>query len=645
MIHDIITVLDFGGQYTQLIGKAVRRNNVYSEILGFETSIDQILDNRPKGIILSGGPDSVYEKGAPNLSSEFWLAVKTARIPVLGICYGMQLMNSALGGGLVKRDGVNELGEYGETGIDLDTSHILFEGLEDKITGWMSHGDSVDRSRIADGFNPISWSEHHVAAISNDADLLYGVQFHPEVTHTEGGLDIIGNFVHKICKCDFGWTMENYIEECKDYIRETVGKNDVIAFVSGGVDSTFVATVLAQTEGIGRVFPIYIGALMRKYENEEVIESLERAGVENLRFVEAEDRFIDAVKCMKDPEEKRKRIGDLFGKIQQEECERLGLDPDRVFLAQGTLYTDLIESGKGVGKKAANIKSHHNVGCPFIEELKSRGQVVEPNRLIFKDEVREAARKICLPSEICERQPYPGPGLGIRIVSGRKEGVGPFAQLLYTQFYQDNDKVSHIARQYGYEGYVLPIKTVGVQGDARTYERLALLRGSKDWEQLREAAKIIPSEVMGVNRIAFEINHRPLNRRYLTSTVPCTVCRETIDQLKEIDYLGREIMDQYGFNEEISQTIFALLGVDPYKLGKRSVILRGVVTDDFMTVSPIEPIDLTYQQLEQYRQDHGPVRMTWQCLYEISDILKMKCDVGAFMIDITDKPPATTCME
>jgi len=622
-----ILVLDFGGQYTQLIAKAVRKCNVFSEIIDCNTSIDDIIGENPSGVILSGGPESVYNANAPGIDE----SLLHSNIPVLGICYGMQLINYISGGKILNG---NVIKEYGKTKVDI-TNHPLFSGLEKRIDAWMSHGDSVDGNNLAPGFEVIARTQNHVAAIADDAAGIYGVQFHPEVTHTEKGIDIISNFVHKICLCDDSWTMGNYIEESKDYIRKTIGKNDVISFVSGGVDSTFVTALLAQTEGIGEVYAIYIDALMRKHETDQVEKSLKDAGVKNLIVCRAEDRFIDAVKGMSDPEQKRKAIGNLFGVLQQEMADKLGLDAEKTFLAQGTLYTDLIESGKGVGKKAAMIKSHHNVGCKFIEDQKAKGLIVEPNRLIFKDEVREAAKQLGLPPEIYQRQPFPGPGLGIRIVDGVAKYENDFKTLSWA--------VDMVANQYDMRGYALPIKTVGVQGDSRTYTYLGLLKGERNWKNIRDAAVAIPTELNKINRIVYAIGDKDIHYNDM-NVIPTTVTRKTIDMLKDIDHEGNRIIDKYGFNRDISQTIFILFGADIYGNGKRGVALRGVSTDDFMTVAPIEPFNIKKGELYNYRKNNK-IRMSWECLDEIRDVLLAKYDIGAFVIDVTDKPPATTCWE
>jgi GMP synthase (glutamine-hydrolysing) len=363
---------------------------------------------------------------------------------------------------------------------------------------------------------------------------------------------------------------------------------------------------------------------MRKGENEEVLNAYKNAGID-VTFIDAEKRFIDAVEGMQDPEQKRKAIGNMFGIIQQEACERLGIDPDKTYLAQGSLYTDHIESGKGVGKKAANIKSHHNVGCEFIERMKAKGLLVEPNRMIFKDEVRKAAKEIGLPPEIYERQPYPGPGLGIRIVGGKEEWVND-------EFYKINERVRRIAGEEGFDGYIVPIKTVGVQGDGRTYSFLTVLRGERDWQRIRKAAVRIPKEIRETNRVVYDIVHEKIQCSDPASLISTTVDKNTYRLLQDADYEGREIIKKHGFDrlDNISQTIFVLFGADPYNTGKRSVALRAVSTDDFMTVKPV---------------DIGEKTLSWKCLDDISSNLLKKYDIGMFVYDVTDKPPSTTCWE
>lgn len=615
MEQEKIIIVDFGGQYTQLIAKRIREASVYSEIVSRDISVDEIKKINPKGIIFSGGPDSVYEDDAPTIDK----GIFSLEIPILGICYGMQLTNYLLGGKIIS----GSVKEYGETEIKvLVEDSKLFRNIPKKSMMWMSHGDSVDADNLPEGFVLTAKTSNHTAAVENADKKIYTVQFHPEVTHSEYGKELIENFVTDICECSGNWTMSNYLEKAKDYIRETVGKNDVICFVSGGVDSSFVSVLLSQTDGIGKVYPIYIEGLMRKNETKEVEESLKNAGVEDLIIYYGEDEFIESVKGMSEPEEKRKAIGNLFGKIQDKMMKELNLNPETTFLAQGTLYTDLIESGKGVGEIAATIKSHHNVGCEFIENLKAKGKLVEPNKEIFKDEVRRASSDIGLPKEIYNRQPFPGPGLGIRIVDGNSNWVD-------SEFEQSNKQAKKIAEEFGLNAFLIPIKTVGVQGDGRTYSFVCVLQGDNDWTAIRKAANTIPMEILNVNRMVYEIN--PHDATESTEVIPTTITKESLRQLQDIDYTGRKIIDEYGFTDNISQTIFVLFGSDMHNTGKRSVCLRGVKTDDFMTVTPINP-------------ENGG-EMSWKCLNEIASKLKKEHDVGAFVIDVTDKPPATTCWE
>lgn len=605
MSEQNILILDFGGQYTQLIAKAVRELGVFSEIYPHNTPIDIITNKKPHGIILSGGPESVYLPDSPKVSEEIF----NLKIPILGICYGMQLIHYTFGGKMLTGDDVKE---YGETVISIDNNNKLFSSLPEKIDVWMSHGDSVDKTSIQPDWQVIAHSQNHVAAIYNEEKQTYAIQFHPEVSHTPQGSDIIANFVYNICHCSSSWTMTNYIEESKKYIRDTAGTSPILAFVSGGVDSTFVAALLSETEGLGPVYVVYIEALMRKGETEEVAKIFERLNITNPIIYHAENEFINALKNVSSPEEKRKIVGNLFGDIQQKICFQLGLDETTTFLAQGTLYTDLIESGYGVGNSAHTIKSHHNVACQFIEKIKKHGNIVEPNRLIFKDEVRKAAKELNLPESIWGRQPFPGPGLAIRIVDGNTSWVDD-------NFLTTNEIVATIAQNHGFEGTILPIKTVGVQGDQRTYSFLTLLRGPRQWHKIREVTNKITAEVHNVNRVVFDITNTQAKINN-TNIIPTTISEETVHLLQNVDDTGRYILSKGDY--DISQTIFVLFASDIYNTGKRSVALRAVQSKDFMTVSPTE--------------------ISWEHLDEISNTLINQYDVGAFVIDVTDKPPATT---
>ena len=620
MNHDTIAILDFGGQYTQLIAKAVRSLNVYSEIFSGESTLSQFEDTSIKGIILSGGPESVTQIDAPMMDKEILLS----GIPILGICYGMQLINYLLNGKNVEVEERQK--EYGETEIQVDIKQPLFKGLPEKISSWMSHGDSVDSHALGEGLFLTASSEHHLAAFSHQSLPVFGVQFHPEVSHMPLGKEMIKNFLFSICACQATWSMESYIQEIKKEIFETVQNKEIISFVSGGVDSCVATSMIAQTPHIAPVHAVYIEGLMRKGETEEVQSTMKKAGVDNLTVFQAEDAFIKELEGVQDPEEKRKRIGNLFGLYQEKACEQIGLNSSQALLIQGTLYTDLIESGKGVGAKAKIIKSHHNVGCTFIEELKEQGRIVEPNKYIFKDEVRQAALALGFPKQLCYRQPFPGPGLAIRIVGGKEEWID-------ATFYKVEEKVQQIAHKYEEKALLWPIKTVGVQGDDRTYSFVAMLKlKEKNWRKARSIAKEITTHIHEVNRVVLDLT--PETKLIPSSQIhiPTFVSKETVKTLQELDFKGRKIIEEHSFPIDLSQTIFVLCGVDPYLKGKRTLVLRAVLSDDFMTVTP-SVLD---------HEVSGDTSLTWSCLEEISAMSLESSDIGAFAYDITDKPPATT---
>lgn len=623
-----ILILDFGGQYSQLITRAVRRIGVYSEIVAYDTE-PKSLTNPPKGIIFSGGPESVYSDKAPEPSHR-WLELG---VPVLGICYGMQWLNHNYGGSMLH--GSQNSGEYGEIEISVDNQHKLFEGLPEQIASWMSHGDSIDKAGLAEDFEITAMSSQHVSAIYNAKKSLYGVQFHPEVSHMSLGQNIIENFVRTICGCSADWGMQDFLKLSHQYIKETVKNNKVLSFVSGGVDSTFVTCLLSQVKDIGEVHAVYIEGLMRKGELEEVERTLKQSGVKNLTIVDAKQRFIEALKNEWEPETKRKIVGNLFGTLQTEACAQLNLDPETTILAQGTLYTDLIESGKGVGSKAHNIKSHHNVGCEFIENLKQRGQIVEPNQWIFKDEVRMAAAEIGLPQEIVKRQPFPGPGLAIRIVQGREEWIDQ-------RFYDLEESARRIVSKWELNALLLPVKTVGVKGDCRSYEHAIMLQGNRNWSEIREATRVLTQELKGINRVVFDVSGNNLKPTSHT-VIDTRVNNETVDLLQEADWIGRKLLEKYSHQEHISQSIFVLFGADPFGVNKRSLALRAVVTEDFMTVTPAVPLHPA--EIDLAKLNSKPVSLSWECLDEIATAVLSKLNLGAFVIDVTDKPPATTCWE
>jgi len=501
-----ILILDFGSQYTQLIARRIREAKVYSKIVSHKMTAEEIKAQAPKGIILSGGPASVYDEKSPKCDK----AIFKLGIPILGICYGQQLIAQHFGG-KVRR---TKEREFGRQELFIDDHADFFSGLPGNITCWMSHGDYV--STLPKGFVSIAHtlSTHNAAFVSRDRKI-FGVQFHPEVSHTTRGSDIISNFLYRICRCRPSWEMGAFIRDTINEIRLLVGKDSVVCGLSGGVDSSVAAVLIHRA--IGRQLRcIFVdNGLVRNKEAEE-IKAIFRGNFHmNLDFVNAQNRFLKRLKGVTDPEEKRKAIGDEFIKVFEEESKKI----KRVkYLAQGTLYPDVIESVSFSGSPSAKIKSHHNVGgLPEKMNLK----LIEPLRELFKDEVRELAKQLGLPQEIIHRQPFPGPGLAIRIVGD----VTPER----LQILRDADDifVSEIRKAGLYQEVwqsfcvLLCIKSVGVMGDERTYENAIALRCvssgdgmTADWvklnpELLGKVSSRIINEVRGINRVVYDISSKP----------------------------------------------------------------------------------------------------------------------------------------
>ncbi len=504
-----ILILDFGSQYTQLIARRVREAHVYCELHPFDMEIEQIKKFAPNGIILSGGPKSVYDQGAPAIEE----ALFELGVPVLGICYGMQLLARHFGGRVVpagKR-------EYGHADLVAQgTPGPLFDGffIEGRSPAWMSHGDHVEN--ISAQFEVAAATENApVAAIQNVEKNLYGVQFHPEVNHTPRGETLISTFVRKICGCTGQWTPGHIIEDAITRIRGQVGASKVILGLSGGVDSSVAAALLHRAIGKNLTCVFVDNGLLRLAEGDQVMATFaENMGVKVIR-VNAEDRFLTKLAGVVDPEQKRRIIGNLFIDIFEEEASRI---TDADFLAQGTIYPDVIESAGGKTGKAQNIKSHHNVGgLPDYMKL----SLVEPLRELFKDEVRAIGEELGLPHQMVWRHPFPGPGLGVRILGEVKKEYADilrqadaiYIEELYSSGYYD--KISQAFAVF------LPVKSVGVMGDGRTYEYVVALRAveTKDfmtagWSKLpyellgRISTRII-NEVRGVNRVVYDISSKP----------------------------------------------------------------------------------------------------------------------------------------
>ncbi|MNW97144.1 GMP synthase [glutamine-hydrolyzing] [compost metagenome] len=511
-MNETIAILDFGSQYTPLIARRIREMGVYATILPHNTPVDTLSGAGLKGVILSGGPASVHEAGSPMPAP----GVLDLDVPILGVCYGMQLLNRLSGGEVVS----HTQREYGRATLEIPSATGLFAGLSAEETVWMSHGDRLDR--LAEGFTITARTgDGVIAAIESPTKRRYGLQFHPEVTHSPNGKQLIRNFVFDICGCQGDWSVADYLDEAIRDVRAQVGNSPVIVLVSGGVDSTVTAALLAKALPPEQVFAIHIDSgLMRDRESAQVVESLKELGLANLHFVDASERFLSRLAGVTDPEEKRRIIGDTFIEVQAEEVAKLGIDEESAYLAQGTLYTDLIESG-ATGSQTATIKTHHNVGTPLVKAKRAAGKIVEPCGGIFKDEVRELGMHLGLSRELVMRHPFPGPGLAIRIlgeITRERLEVLRKADVIYLEELRRANLYEAIWQAFA---VLLPVNAVGVQGDGRTYGSVVALRAvdSVDgmtadfhpvpFEVLGRVASRIANEVKEVNRVVFEVTSKP----------------------------------------------------------------------------------------------------------------------------------------
>ncbi|MBP9510064.1 MAG: glutamine-hydrolyzing GMP synthase [Fusobacteriaceae bacterium] len=505
MKKNSIVILDFGSQYNQLIARRIREMGVYAEVVPYFEPLDKIIAREPRGIIMSGGPASTYLEGSPTVDK----AIYDAGIPILGICYGMQLTSRLLGGKVERAD----MQEFGKAELIIDDAESkLFVDVPNNNIVWMSHGDHV--SILPEGFEEIAHTTSCIAAIANVEKNIYGIQYHAEVTHSVYGKQMFENFVFKICKCEKNWSMGNYIEQTVADIREKVGKEKVMLGLSGGVDSSVAAMLIHKAIGDQLVCIFVDTGLLRKNEAKNVMEIYGEHYHMNIKCVNAEERFLKALEGVSEPEAKRKIIGKEFIEVFNDEASKL---TDVKFLAQGTIYPDVIES-QSVKGPSQTIKSHHNVGG-LPEDMKF--ELLEPLRELFKDEVREVGRKLGIPDYMVDRHPFPGPGLGIRIlgdVSKEKADILREADDIFISELRAEGLYQKVSQAFV---VLLPVKSVGVMGDERTYEYTAVLRSADTidfmtatwsrlpYEFLDKVSNRIINEVKGINRITYDISSKP----------------------------------------------------------------------------------------------------------------------------------------
>ena len=507
MDQEKVIVIDFGGQYNQLVARRVRECNVYCEIYSYKIDIEQIKEMNPKGIILTGGPNSCYQEDSPSYQKELF----ELGIPVLGLCYGAQLMMHKLGGKVI----TPEVGEYGKTQIHYAENGVLFKDMPQDSICWMSHFDRI--SEIAPGFENVAWTaDCPIAATQNIEKNLYAIQFHPEVLHTVNGTQMIYNFVRGVCGCQGTWRMDSFVENTVKEIREKVGDGKVLLALSGGVDSSVAAGLLSRAIGKQLTCVFVDHGLLRKDEGDEVEAVFGPNGQFDLNFirVNAQERYYSKLAGVTEPERKRKIIGEEFIRVFEEEAKKIGAVD---FLAQGTIYPDVVESG--LGGESAVIKSHHNVGgLPDFVDFK---EIIEPLRNLFKDEVRKAGLELGIPEKLVFRQPFPGPGLGIRIigeVTAEKVRIVQDADAIY----REEIAKAGLDRSIGqYFAALTNMRSVGVMGDERTYDYAVALRAVNTvdfmtaesaeipFEVLQTVMSRIINEVKGVNRVFYDLTSKP----------------------------------------------------------------------------------------------------------------------------------------
>ena len=591
-----IGVLDFGGQYAHLIANRVRRMGVYSEIVSPTAALADVAHY--EALIFSGGPSSVYAEDAPKFNADLLNFEK----PILGICYGHQIIAHTLGGEVKP----GEVKEYGVAKIDIENLDGLFTGLDKQETVWMSHGDSV--KTLAPGFKiTASTPDCPIAAVENTERQIYGIQYHPEVTHSVNGLEMMKNFLRE-AGCTFDWSIESYLEDSIKAIQKQADGRKVFLLVSGGVDSNVAFSLLNKALGSENVYGLHVdNGFMRKNESAWVKETLKEAGFDNFHVVDAGDQFIKNLEGVFEPQAKRVIIGDTFLDVKTEAVEADDIVDETWLLGQGTIYPDTIESGGT--ENAAVIKTHHN-RVDRIQELIDQGKVIEPLADLYKDEVRELGELLGLPHKLVWRHPFPGPGLGVRVLCSGSTVKEDYSDV--------EAKINDFIADKGLKARVLPVKSVGVQGDARTYAHPCLVTGECDWETLDEVATAITNRFAEVNRVVYQISDEDwsgdiyLSEKYMT--------KDRLDHLREADHVISEYLYEHKLYEQIWQkpVVLAPIGLSE---GRESLILRPIDSTEAMTASfsriPIEHVRAMVKKVQEV------------------------ADFDGIFYDVTNKPPGT----
>lgn len=625
-LSQTVAILDCGAQYTKVIDRRVRELNRASVIVPFDTPLTEL--KHYGAIILSGGPNSVFEPNAPQVDPGLF----ESGLPILGICYGMQLMAHQCGGQVVGADHK----EYGQTLITVDPNTALFHGMAEQQSVLMSHGDHV--VALPTGFSILATSPQPagpaiIAAMGDMTRRLVGVQFHPEVELTVEGQTMLGHFLGDIAQLPAQFTLPHRLDDLVAEIQTQVGARSVVTLVSGGVDSAVTTALLLKALPHEQVFAIHVDTgLMRHQESEQVCQALEHLGLVHLTHLKAESDFLNATTdidgvtvgplCQTvDPEHKRRIIGDVFFRLTQQTMASLNLDMDHTLIAQGTLRPDLIESGSvTVSQTAHKIKTHHN-DVPLIQAQREKGLIIEPNRDFHKDEVRQLGLMLGLPKSVVYRQPFPGPGLGIRVLCAT--APYPLEDALTTQA-----QVDQLCAPCGLQGTVLPVRSVGVQGDFRSYRHLVALSGpylQTDIDRMVLLAQQLPNQCRALNRVALVLNPAHTMPNTINTVTPTTLTRPVLDLLRAIDHLVIQTMADAEALTPISQLLTVLVPVDSQNQGRHSIAIRGVMTSDYMTARPARP-------------GH---ELPWRALTKLDEQIRAQFPIDMVMVDLTGKPPAT----